>query len=70
MISVAVSTKRMRITEAKDLPFEKLIKKKESVQRWVKTAESDAVKGLILQLKEDLFVVLPKLLVVPPERKV
>ena len=66
MISVAVSTKKIRIIEVKDVPFNKLINKKEGVEKWVKNDEKDEVKGLMLHVKEDLFIIIPKLLVVPP----
>lgn len=67
MISTAVQKKKLAITEAKDIPFEKLIKRKEDMRKWALSGENNEVKGLFLQVREELFVVIPKLLVNPPK---
>lgn len=48
MISSTVSSKKSVITEAKDLPYEKIIKEKEKLGKWIKNGENDDVKALLL----------------------
>lgn len=67
MISTGAANKKMQVFRIKDLPFDKVVKEKVEIEaKWGKADQDEEAKALALKLREDLTLIIPKLIVFPP----
>lgn len=67
MISTGAAAKKMQVYKIKDLPFDKVVKEKVEIEaKWGKADQDEDVKALALKIREDLAIIVPKLIVLPP----